>query len=340
METEMEMEMDVITVPEVAERARLRVEPISRVDAWAFYRNHPAVTTAYDRPDFVDLIAETTGRQMLRLGVFGADGLEAVAQLGLLRHGPLTSSEQTEFRSGLMCRSGTSLPEVVRALGHELGRRRLALTTFSLAPQISQEAPGLDGPFQSVPTCLLGLDRGTPERVKPERVRRAIRRGLRFEAASADHVGRDLPRLLRAAHARSGTHLSTLPDSFFAAFWDLFHEDAGALFTVALLGDLVAGINVGVRQGTTLYGLYGAREYALPVSVEVSAALLTDEARRAYAMGCTRFDLAGGPPGIVAFKRGCGAEVSSYYDVQLRHPVLGVAQQAWRRARALRRRAA
>jgi hypothetical protein len=330
-------------VATTAERAiPLRVEPITRADAWNFYRSHPAMTAVYDRPDFVDLVAEMTGRQVLRLGVFGADGLEAVAQLGLHRRGPLVSSEQTEFRSGLMSRSAVLLPAEVGVLRNELGRRRIALASFSVTPQISEEVPSLDGPFHPVPTCVLGLDSETPDRIRRKEVRQALRGGLRFEGASADQVGKDLPRLLRQAHARSGSHLSTLPDGFYAAFWDLFHDDEDALCTVALLEGEVVGVTVAMRQGTTLYGLYGVRDYALPAvrNVEVSGALLADEAKGAYAMGCTRFDLAGGTPGIVAFKRECGAELASYYDVHLRHPVLGVAQQAWRRARTLRRRAA
>ena len=102
---------------------RLAVEPIGAGEAWDFHRRHAALTTPFTRPDFAEMLTAGFGPSLLRLGIFGEGGIEAVVQLAVRRRGPLGTADQTPFPYvGLMSDGGTRLPSQLVAIRRALAR--------------------------------------------------------------------------------------------------------------------------------------------------------------------------------------------------------------------------
>ena len=177
---------------EVERRARrLAVEPIGAGDVWDFHRRHADLTTPFTRPDFAEMLATGFGPSLLRLGVFGEGGIEAVVQLPVRRRGPLRTADQTPFPYvGLMSGGGERLPSQLLAIRRALARERVAFAVLSLPPQVAvdlERARGAGVFIHPRTTCVMPTDAASLDEVEARwarSVRRAIRDGLRIERAT------------------------------------------------------------------------------------------------------------------------------------------------------------
>jgi hypothetical protein len=320
--------------PEVERRARrLAVEPIGVAEAWDFHRRHADLTTPYTRPDFGDMLAAGFGPGLLRLGVFGETGMEAVVQLAIRRRGPLGTADQTPFPYvGLMTGGGERLPSQLLAVRRALARERVAFAVLSLPPQVAIDPawPRSPGVFiHPRTTCVVPTDAATLDTVEARwarSVRRATRDGLRIEAATAEEMSGALAGLTADVLSRS---MAAPPDyraEMFPVAWETFEGDPDVFLRVAHVGARIEGIMFSIRQGDTMYADGIARH---PATLGV---LIVDLARLAARNGCSSCDITGGPPKVVAYKERWGARLATYHDVHLRDPLLGTARDALRKA--------
>ncbi len=318
--------------------ARLTVEPLGVDDAWDFHRRHAELTTPFTRPDFADLLSAAYRRPLLRLGVVGAAGLEAVVQIPVRRRAWLATAPQVPFPYvGLMTDSRDHLPSQILAIRRALSRARVGFAVLSLPPQLAMAAAGLSGAGVYVherTTCILATDAQSVEATAARwgrSVHRAMRAGLRIEAATAAEMSGVLGQLTSRVLLRSSSMAPEYPGPLFPLAWEALQGDADFLARVAHAGHDVVGLMVSLRQGRTLYA------DGIAERPEILGVLLLDLARVAAERGCTACDVTGGPPRVVAFKQRWGASLSSYADVHLRDPLLGAALDGWRRARRLGR---
>jgi hypothetical protein len=319
---------------EVERRARrLAVEPIGAAEAWDFHHRHADLTTPYTRPDFAEMLAVGFGPTLLRLGVFGERGIEAVVQLAVRRRGLLGTADQTPFPYvGLMTGGGERLPSQLLAIRRALARERVAFAVLSLPPQVvvDPEWPRGAGVFiHPRTTCVVPTDAASLDAVEARwarSVRRATRDGLRVEKATAAEMSGALAGLTADVLSRSMAAPPDYREEMFPVAWETFEGDDDAFLRVAHVGDRIEGIMFSIKQGTTMYADGIARH---PATLGV---LILDLGRLAARCGCTSCDITGGPPKVVAYKERWGAQLSEYHDVHLRDPLLGTAYDVLRRA--------
>jgi hypothetical protein len=324
---------------EVERRARrLAVEPIGAGEAWDFHRRHADLTTPFTRPDFAEMLATGFGPSLLRLGVFGEGGIEAVVQLPVRRRGPLRTADQTPFPYvGLMSGGGERLPSQLLAIRRALARERVAFAVLSLPPQVAvdlERARGAGVFIHPRTTCVMPTDAASLDEVEARwarSVRRATRDGLRIERATAAEMSGALAGLTAEVLSRSMAAPPHYRRELFPAAWETFEGDGDAFLRVAHVGDRIEGFMVSIKQGATMYADGIARH---PATLGV---LILDLARLAARHGCTSCDITGGPPKVVAYKERWGARLATYHDIHIRDPLLGTALDALRRASLLAR---
>jgi hypothetical protein len=324
---------------DVERRARrLAVEPIGAAEAWDFHQRHADLTTPYTRPDFAEMLATAFGPGLLRLGVFGERGMEAVVQLAIRRRGPLGIADQTPFPYvGLMSDGGARLPSQLLAIRRALARERVAFAVLSLPPQVAVDLERARGPGVFIhprTTCVVPTDAASLDAVEARwarSVRRATRDGLRIERATAAEMSGALAGLTAEVLSRSMAAPPDYREALFPTIWETFEGDGDVFLRVAHVGDRIEGLMFSIRQGATMYADGIARH---PATLGV---LILDLARLAARHGCTSCDITGGPPKVVAYKERWGASVATYHDIHIRDPLLGTAHDALRRARLLGR---
>jgi hypothetical protein len=330
----------------------LSVRPVTGADAVCFYTNSERELAPFNHPSFLEILATAYQRELVLLGVFEGEALEAVASLLIQRVGPLGIAQRLPIRYiGLVTEQPGSVSRQLDALKEYLGQPsyRVGTAYYGFPPGFSCDGlpdtnrhtvAGADETFV-LSLCDLTTE-GLPHsagRRSLEKLRATRRAGLKIRDATEHDLRVLAPRLLETTYSRTGLE-SPYPEALHQQLLDLKDPDCRAHARVALVEDAagaetVLGMLLCLTDRCRAHSLWYAKDYANPLArkLAVEESLIADMAVRARALGCKEYDLGGGPEGIKEFKRRLGAEPRSYVYVKVTHPRYRLPFEAHRRAK-------
>jgi hypothetical protein len=176
-----------------------------------------------------------------------------------------------------------------------------------------------------------GIPLGANRRMK-ERLRQTWRHGVVVRDSWSSDVVDAMPRLLESTYVRN-KGVSPYPTDFGNLLWNRHGDDPAFTMKTAHIGSAsnVVGMAIGITHNHRMYSFIIAKDNEDEASknLNVNGVLITEMARRAKEIGCTHYDLGGGTPGIIDFKRRMGSRTAPYANVTTAHPAYTAAFLCW-----------
>ncbi len=307
---------------------------------------HPEYAAPFNSPEFLETLAAGYKGE---LTVLNWDSGLIPLVIPPKKLGLLGSANRNSIRYvGVIHDEASEIPQALSVLSHRLALMGILDYRSSFAPavQVDTSKLGKNAVATDNTTCVLPLDNlnsegvsSTADKRMKEKARSAIKNGLEIRTATETDVTRHLPRLLAQAYERNGS-VTSMPDALPQALWNRHHKDSSVHMSAAYKDGEPVGVLVALTDTESAYSAWYTRTYDERFkNIPVLEALIAQMSKEAQEKGLKKYDLGGGTPGIIEFKKRMGASPIPYAHIDITHSAGRIVRKTRDTLRQLKTRA-